>query len=108
PHLLLNPCSSFPRVALIHPHLFQARKHPFDRLQQQTDSLTILKISCMDDDFEEQPGRIHDHMSLASIELFGPIIAMRPATVGRFHRLAVDDGGTGSGFPTRLSSTAFS
>src|SRR5215471_2170331 len=108
PHLLFNPLASFPSVALIHPHFFQARKHPFDRLQQEPDPLTILKISRMDHDFEEQPGCIHDHMSLASIELFGPIIAMRPTAVGCFHRLAVDDGGTGSGFASRLPSTAFS
>ena len=66
----------------------------------------ILEIGRVDDDFEQQTSRVHDHMALASVELFGSIMAMRPATVGRFHRLTVDDPRTWRRFASSLEATA--
>lgn len=53
---------------------------------------------------EQQTQRIHQEVALAAIHLLAAVVAMRPALFGRLDRLAVDDGGAGSGLaPVRLA-----
>jgi hypothetical protein len=49
----------------------------------------------MDDHFEQQAGGIDQQMPFPAAELLGSIVAVGTAPLGRFHRLAVDDGSTG-------------
>jgi hypothetical protein len=65
-HLLLNPLSSFPRVALINPYFLQASKDPFDWFQQELHTLPVLHVGHMDDNFHEQSRRIHEDMTLSA------------------------------------------
>src|SRR5579883_2053415 len=85
PHVFFDPLTSLPCIALIRPHFLQARKQVLNWLQEQLDALTILNISGMDNHLEHKPHCIYNHMSLASIELFGTIIAMWPTAIRRFH-----------------------
>ncbi len=50
---LFDPLASFASVALIHPDLVQAGKHPFNRRQQEGDAFPILNIGRMHDHFEK-------------------------------------------------------
>lgn len=61
----------------------------------------------MHHDLEQQPKDIHQHMALAPADFLGAVEAAW-ATLMRLHRLAVDDGRTRCGIPTRMLTSQFS
>ena len=63
--------------------------------QNQYDSVVILDIRRMDDDRQDQPERIHNDMSLASVDLFAGVVTPLAADFGRLDRLTVDNRSTG-------------
>jgi hypothetical protein len=65
-HLWFDPLSSFPGIPLIHPDVSHPRVYSLDRLQEQRDAFPVLEIGHTDNCFENQTGRINEHMSLAA------------------------------------------
>jgi hypothetical protein len=89
PHLLFKPPLPCSAIALVYPHLLQARKQPFDRLHQEFDSFTILQIGSVNSYFEQQSHGIDEQMPLAARQLLGPIMAIRPAPLRLFDKTLI-------------------
>src|SRR5512142_504506 len=97
-HVLFDPDAPGSRVAIVDPDLFHARKLAFDRLQEEWDTLSILKLGAMHHHFEQQSHGVYKQVPFASGELFPPIIAMQPASLRGFDRLTINNRCTGCRF----------
>jgi len=53
-HVFFDPDAPGSGLPIIHPDLLHARELALDRLQQERDAFTILDISPMHHDFEQQ------------------------------------------------------
>src|SRR6266566_725455 len=101
-HMLFDPDTPGSGVAIVDPDLLYTRELAFDWLQEQRDALSILDIGSVDHHFEQQSQCIDQNVPFASRELFATIIAMRPAPLGGFHRLTVENGRTWGRLPSTL------
>ncbi len=73
----------------------ESRLQPAKYRQNQDGSVVVLDIRRMNDDRQDQPKRIHNDMSLASIDLLAGVVTPLAADFGRLDRLTVDDRSTG-------------
>ena len=91
---------------LVSPELAQTREATLQARQHERGARAILQVGGMHHDLEQQTAGIHEHMPLATLHLFAAVVPMRPAWFGRLDRLAIDDGGAGSGLASDRSTHA--
>src|SRR5260221_2294407 len=89
---------------LVSPELAQPREATLQARQHERGARAILQVGGMHHDLEQQTAGIHEHMPLATLHLFAAVVPMRPAWFARLDRLAIDDGGAGSGLASYRST----
>ena len=94
PELRLDPISATPSVALVHPHMLEARKLIVSALQQQRHGCAILNIRGVHLCTKYETTRIDEDVAFAPIDALGAIVASDTADACRSNRLAVDDAST--------------
>src|ERR1035438_5704059 len=98
-----------PRIGAIGKEPFQKRKQAEKRGQQHDAAVAILNIGRMNNRVQQQTLCIYQNMPLLALDEFARVepgrIDAGAAFFGAFHTLAVDDGGGGTGFASRLLAT---
>src|SRR5918911_1371627 len=89
--VLLDPLSPAAGVALVQPHVLQARELLGDAVQQQRDGGPFLDGGRMDDGPQHQAERVDQDVALAAVDLLAAIEAPHPAHARGLDALAVDD-----------------
>src|SRR5258708_22524877 len=98
-----SPVRERPSIRLV---MAQTREASRQARQHELGALAILQVGGMHHDREQQTEGIHENMPLATLHRFAAVVAMRPAWFGRLDRLALDDGGAGSGLASDRSTHA--
>ena len=95
-----------PLIAAVGKQLLQERIPAEQGCKQQDAAVAVLDIGRVDDGVEQQTQRIYEKVALLALDLLARIIAMRIDPRPRFFRaldaLAIDDGGSGTGFAFAL------
>ena len=73
-----HPIYQLPSVSGVCPNQSEARKPPFQLVYNQFCSVSVLDVSRMDHNSQQQPYGIHDDVTLATHHLLTSIIATRP------------------------------
>src|SRR5919204_1615373 len=91
--VLLDPLPPAAGVALVQPHVLEARELLGDPVQQQRDGGTFLDGCRMDDGPEHQAERVDQDVALAAIDLLATVEAAHATYARGLDALAVDDAG---------------
>src|ERR1035441_4192768 len=98
-----------PRIGAVGKEPFQKRKQAEKRGQQQDAAVAILNIGRMNNRVQQQTLCIYQDVPLLALDELARVesgrIDARSAFFSAFHTLAVDDGGGGTGFASRLLAT---
>ena len=98
-----------PRIGAIGKEPFQKRKQAEKRGQQQDAAVAILNIGRMNNRVQQQTLCIYQDVPLLALDELARVESGRidagSAFFSAFHTLAVDDGGGGTGFASRLLAT---
>ena len=98
-----------PRIGAVGKEPFQERKKAEKRGQQHDAAVAILNIGRMNNRVQQQTLCIYQDMPLLALDELARVepgrIDAGAAFFGAFHTLAVDDGGGGTGFASRLLAT---
>src|SRR5450830_859493 len=98
-----------PRIGAVGKEPFQKRKQAEKRGQQQDAAVAILNIGRMNNRVQQQTLCIYQDVPLLALDELARVesgrIDARSAFFSAFHTLAVDDGGGGTDFASRLLAT---
>ena len=74
----LGPLDELAGVATVGPDQHQSCEQTLEPLEDQFGAIAILDVGLVNDDRQDQAERVDDQMTLAAIDLFAGIIAVRP------------------------------
>ena len=87
-----DPLDQLSSIASIGPDQPHAGKPPYQFIDDQLRSISILDIGRMHHHRQQQPHGIYNDVSLSTVDLLASVIATRPPFFRRLNRLAVYDG----------------
>ena len=86
-------------IAAVGPDDLQSSEHLDQRFDQGLGGIPILHGRRGDHNSQDQAQNVHHHMAFAPFDLFTRIVAALSGLIGRFDRLAVNNGRCGSHLP---------